>query len=528
MSTLEWSSDWLARIGDRANPILVKETRQALKSRQFVATFMLLLAASWFLFVIGVLLGGDAIEYGAIGAQFFQFFYWILAVAVMVVVPFGAYRSLLAEKDQATYDLLSITTLSPRQIVWGKLLSALVQVLIFYSAIAPFIAFTSLLQGFDFVAVAFKLIATMLLSMLVTMGAIASSAMTKLRPWQALSSMMMFGMLFVAMSMLLGPVELLVAGFDLFTVEAWWTLGLALLIAASYFLLFQQVAVAHLTFASDDRASGIRLICSGQFFLLWGGLFLTQLFGPSTFTLDSELIFVATIFSALHWGVMGLIAVTEDPYLSRRIRRNLPADAFRRLLWAPFLQGGHRGYLCVLIHLGLLGAFSLGALWLVGGSGADDFDVALAMTCYVTIYLGLACALGRWCFGLSGDIRPGHVRVLTLIIVAIGSILPFVSLLWADSSGIDRYSLLSVTSPIATLIQLADTGGHSVEILTVLVGAACVAVVCNIPAMKQGIAEVVSGSRALADATSLMMELLNFAGDSNRARSRPDLTEQQE
>jgi hypothetical protein len=528
MNTLEWSSDWLARIGDRANPILVKETRQALKSRQFVVTFMLLLAASWFLFVLGVLLGGDALEYGAIGSQFFQFFYWILAVAVMVVVPFGAYRSLLAEKDQATYDLLSITALSPRQIVWGKLLSALVQVLIFYSAIAPFIAFTSLLQGFDFVAVAFKLVLTMLLSMLVSMGAIASSAMTRLRPWQALSSMMMFGMLFVAMSMLLGPLEMLVAGFDLFAAEAWWTLGLAVLIAGSYFLLFQQVAVAHLTFASDDRASGVRLICSGQFFLLWGGLFITELFGPSTFTLDGEMIFVATILSSLHWGVVGLVAVTEDPYLSRRIRRNLPADSFRRLLWAPFLQGGHRGYLCVLLHLGLLGVFSLGALWYLGGSGTPNFNVALALACYVTIYLGLACALGRWCFGLSGDIRPGHVRVLTLIIIAIGSILPFVSLLWSDYGAFGHYSMLSVTSPIATLIHLGDNGGQSVEIVTVLLVAACVAVVCNIPAMKQGIAEVVSGSKALTDATDLMMALLNFAGDTGKAEIRPELNEQQE
>ncbi|MGE4004134.1 MAG: hypothetical protein AB7I48_28460, partial [Planctomycetaceae bacterium] len=62
MSTLERSIHLLEWVGDRANPILVKETRQSLKSRQFVVTFMLLLAASWFLFTMGLLLGGDAIE----------------------------------------------------------------------------------------------------------------------------------------------------------------------------------------------------------------------------------------------------------------------------------------------------------------------------------------------------------------------------------------------------------------------------------------------------------------------------------
>ena len=39
----------LARIGDRLNPILVKEARQALKSRQFTVTFSLLLFGAWVL-----------------------------------------------------------------------------------------------------------------------------------------------------------------------------------------------------------------------------------------------------------------------------------------------------------------------------------------------------------------------------------------------------------------------------------------------------------------------------------------------
>jgi len=38
---------WLEAIADRANPILVKETRQALKSRQFVLTFLVVLIACW-------------------------------------------------------------------------------------------------------------------------------------------------------------------------------------------------------------------------------------------------------------------------------------------------------------------------------------------------------------------------------------------------------------------------------------------------------------------------------------------------
>ncbi|MGE3778068.1 MAG: hypothetical protein AB7F89_12845, partial [Pirellulaceae bacterium] len=46
-AALERASEWL-------NPILVKEARQALKSRQFVVTFSLLLICGWGWSLLGV------------------------------------------------------------------------------------------------------------------------------------------------------------------------------------------------------------------------------------------------------------------------------------------------------------------------------------------------------------------------------------------------------------------------------------------------------------------------------------------
>src|SRR5262245_19289753 len=94
-SPIERGSDWL-------NPILVKETRQSLKSRQFVATFLLMLVASWLISVFGILLSGTGAEYHTLGGTFFFAYYVVLAVAVFIVVPFGAFRSLLSERDLHT------------------------------------------------------------------------------------------------------------------------------------------------------------------------------------------------------------------------------------------------------------------------------------------------------------------------------------------------------------------------------------------------------------------------------------------
>lgn len=489
MSTLERSLSWLERAADWANPILVKETRQALKSRQFVVAFMLMLAVSWFVFVMGVVGSGTALEYGAIGSQFFEFFYWILAVAVMIVVPFTAQRSLLAERDQATYDLLSITTLTPKQIIWGKLFSALVQSLIFYSAIAPFIAFTSLLQGFDFVFVASKLILTLLLSLFVTMAAIASSTTIKHRQWQAFATIGGLGAIIWMSSAILAGLDSFLRYFDPTDFEQLAGLAFAVVMGASYFVLFQKIATAQLTFESDDRSSGIRIVCSVQFFLVWIGL-LTYAWFVGGGSIDDGYVIMAILLSAIHLGVVGLFACTEESFLSRRVRRDLPASHFRRLLHVPFLQGGARGYLYSLLHIALFAVVSVWASLMYVSSSDWPVATPIVISCYLIIFLGIACALSRWLNRLSSDIKPGHARVLTIILLGIGCIAPHIPLLWMNQFNYS-YSVLQISDPFSTIVHVADEGYSTEAIVSILGLAALMVILLNARAIKNGIAEVV-------------------------------------
>ena len=61
----------LERIGDRLNPILVKETRQALKSRQFLITFALLLFLGWGWSILGIAMIGPGASVGTYGGDMF-------------------------------------------------------------------------------------------------------------------------------------------------------------------------------------------------------------------------------------------------------------------------------------------------------------------------------------------------------------------------------------------------------------------------------------------------------------------------
>ena len=124
MSALNAAIGRLEAVGDHCNAIVVKEVRQALKSRQFVGTFVLLLMVAWGGSIFGVSMSGDSIEYGSSAQGFFILFFLILCVASLIIVPFAAFRSIVEERAENTLELVQITALSPRQIIWGKSLSA--------------------------------------------------------------------------------------------------------------------------------------------------------------------------------------------------------------------------------------------------------------------------------------------------------------------------------------------------------------------------------------------------------------------
>ena len=201
MSTLEAKSPWLGRVVDWANPILVKELRQSLKSRQFVITFMLLVTVAWLVSVFGLLMFSTQIQYGPAGRYFFAGFYLALAAATLLIVPFGTFRSLQAERDFNTFEILSVTTITPQQIVRGKLLSSLVQCFIYYSAITPFMAFASTMQGFDAPRAAYVLVVTILISVMLSMASLMMSTLAKQRASQGLMWVILLGQLVWAVPM---------------------------------------------------------------------------------------------------------------------------------------------------------------------------------------------------------------------------------------------------------------------------------------------------------------------------------------
>lgn len=520
---------WYDRASDWFNAILVKESRQALKSKVFVATFMMLLAVAWVVSVFGLLNSGSALEFGSVGSDFFVVFFLVLSFAAVVLVPFSTFRSLLSERDQNTFDLLSITALKPRQIVWGKLLSSGLQLFLFYSVITPFIAFASLLQGFNAATAVVALAGTLLLSLLLSMAALMIATFAKVRVLQGLLTASTLIGVFLTYTWVVIPFALFALPSNIIAVadpRFWLVLGLVVAAAISYFFLFQQIAVSQLTFESDNRSTGVRVMIVAQFWMVWLGY---AVYFELTSTPPSRtIVAVVAGFCVLHCAIPGFAFSTEGDYLSRRVRRDVPENRLLRLLKAPFLPGGARGYLLSLKHLAALWIITVichssGALRPASLSSAEFFSgladlrspawsptlrLITAMCLYAAIYLGIAAALARWGTSVSTEVRPAHVRVLTILLFLAGTIFPLV-LRVTDVIDRPEFTVFDITSPKVTctyllrqsseaavafdwsspfesLQLLTRQRGYFEVVLVLLAFAAGVVVLINLPAMYRG------------------------------------------
>ncbi|MGQ0633169.1 MAG: hypothetical protein ACT4QC_01050 [Planctomycetaceae bacterium] len=494
------ASDWL-------NPILVKETRQALKSRQFVATFLLMLLASWMISVWGIVLAGPGAEFRAIGGSFFFAYYVVLATAVFIVVPISAFRSLLAERDLHTWEVLSITTLKPRQIVWGKLASAVLQIFIYYSAITPFIAFANLLKGVDVPTIAFVLIASLLASLVLSLAAITAGTFGVQKYWQMFLTLGVLAGLVTSVTSAISMVAYgLQFGFPFEDSEFWWVVAAVAVYAVAYCALLLQVAVAQLTFDADNRSTGVRAAASAIFWMtlvvlsLW--LALNGSWGVPTLPIGDidEMLQAVAVLGAVHLAVIGLFAVTEPDALSRRVRREIQNLGALRLLAVPLLPGGSRGFLYVLIHISALSAFVFAAsVWFARGS-ETTWRFAAALWCYLVIYLGLGSAASRLLRSVSGNFRPPHARVAMVLLVVVGTIVPqllhFFDAVYNTAIARNR-EVLFVTDPLSTLYwlverrQIAVEGHQNANLVTfILAGAAILSLALNARALVAGVLDV--------------------------------------
>ena len=134
------------------NPILVKELRGRMRgARAFVllTIYLLILSGVTLLLYSGMAsnLGSDLNAGRQIGKALFLVVAAVALVEVCVITPALTSGSIAGEKERQTYDLLVASLLSPWQIVWGKLASALAFAMLLILAVVPVMSLAFLFGG---------------------------------------------------------------------------------------------------------------------------------------------------------------------------------------------------------------------------------------------------------------------------------------------------------------------------------------------------------------------------------------------
>ncbi len=126
-------------------PVLVKEIRQGLKTRAFAFTLVgqqALMVITILFYLLGVRAGND-IEFAN------GLFWFCLYVPLLAVMPSRGFHGIHEERNSQTLELLFLTRLSARQIVFGKWFALFAQALLIVVATLPYMVIRYFLGGID-------------------------------------------------------------------------------------------------------------------------------------------------------------------------------------------------------------------------------------------------------------------------------------------------------------------------------------------------------------------------------------------
>jgi hypothetical protein len=482
---------FLTYAGDWLNPILVKETRQALKSFQFTATFILLLIACWIVTMGGVAMVGPRIFYAAEGGLLMLWYYGILGFCLAVVVPYAAFRSLAAEREDNTYDLLSITTLRPRQIISGKLGSAVVQMGVFFSAITPCLAFTYLLRGIDLPTIAVLLAYLFFWSLGLSMVGILLATLTKRRFAHVFVSvafvgglLWLFGVGIVGMSIPMIQMSYSYLGSD----DFWIAMLIIATLYVTSFALAYFAAAGMITFTSENRSTPLRICMLVQAATIVGWMAYAWI--QDNYDLDVVPI-MATIAGA-YWYVMGAMLTAERTGMSQRVRRRLPQSVLGRIFFSWLNPGPASGYMfvvanaTVIVVICLLGVYASIIAGRAAGRptpGEATYFLIIGWA-YLTAYLGIGLLVIRALRRIAEVTMLASVLIHFLLLLA-GFGIPYTIKLMSTQLRDADYTFLQITDPIFSLYHVMAHGNtaDAQKLLVIIPSVAACVLLLNMPSV---------------------------------------------
>ncbi|MGD9721158.1 MAG: ABC transporter permease [Pirellulales bacterium] len=507
----------LMRAGDHLNPILVKEARQALRSRQFLITFFLMLTAGWVWSILGLASIGPAVYFAAEGPQMLFVYHLFLSVPLLLVAPYTAFHSLSSERQDRTYELVSITALGARQILTGKLCAIGLQMIVYLSAIFPCLAFTYLLRGLDIFTIVMVVVYTCGLSIALSVIGLFLGAIAPLRQRHIAMSVLfavgLFGALWIDNLWTYQIVYF--GGMRVESSEFWLVQCILLTIFLNVCVIAFLAARSQLLTVSENRSTALRwsLVVAQLSFVAW--IAWAQMSWS-----DNEIIFGLIYFSTVAWYVAGMFLTSESAALSPRVKRDLPQSLLGRTFLTWFRPGPGTGYIFVICSMVTVAVFALLPYWWLANLFRDltvsTSPVGLAVgtvaiapparplpnswelliagivaISYIVFYLGLGSLIVR---GLRRytEVKLALPVLVNLCLILFGSLTPWVIQMTSPTMRELDWTLVQIPNAIWTLSDICfdDMPQDVPVLLTALPAVALIVFLLNLPALLDELGHV--------------------------------------
>jgi hypothetical protein len=331
---------FVARLDDRANPIMLKQLRQAVRAR-YISVLLIAFLAIQLVVMARVVMGRH--DFGGetdLGRRAFMTLYAILVGTCSVFVPLYVVGQLFLQRTAADVDLFALTTLRPRSVVWGRLLSGVLLSLLIYSAFAPFLTMSYLLRGIDLDVIMVLIVLGFSASVVVIAFGILLASIPVPRPVGLLLGVLVLGAGVMAVwgAMI---VATLLTGIGLFTtpLEHFWGLFAMLMVSGGMLIgLFSVLTLALTSPRAANRALPVRAYLTGLWFV---SLVLCTVWGVS---IENELPLDPWMYANVGlFAVCILLAAGERDKLGPRVKRTIPRMFGKRARAFLFYSGSAGG-----------------------------------------------------------------------------------------------------------------------------------------------------------------------------------------
>ncbi|MEA2012660.1 MAG: hypothetical protein U9O87_06200 [Verrucomicrobiota bacterium] len=341
------------------NPILIKETRQAVRSQAIIGTIILFLAILFLCAIFSMFTGFKGtipLEKG-IGKDLFLIISVIFTCVSNIILPLYMLTTFYKELQHADNELFFVTSLSPGQIIRGKYFSGLLVLTLIISLFFPFMLLSYFLRGISLPAIFLSILGISICSSMIQAFAFLLGALSRYVKSIVVKTIGIAAVI-TSLSSLTSMIWNLFKYSHFFRLNhsVLFPLGFFTIILIIFSLFFLLCAKALISDSMTNRIFPLRIFIPSGIFIITGliftlGYFMKRYYSEIRLNQPYEILF---IISSIIISIFTFIGFCERHKTSRRVKYAIPKNKKLRFLSYPFYSGAQNGIVWGIITFSIL------------------------------------------------------------------------------------------------------------------------------------------------------------------------------